>query len=59
MARKPILDRPKSSKVSRTGLEKMQMNHQRTRQQITRIHAEAAERTATGKPLHAGHVPRR
>jgi hypothetical protein len=31
----------------------MQMNHQRTRKQIERIHAEEAKRTATGKPLHA------
>ena len=59
MAGKPIFDRPKSSKQIRSGFEKMRMSHQRTRKQIQRIHAEAAERTATGKPLHAGHAPRR
>jgi hypothetical protein len=30
----------------------MQMNHRRTREEIKRIQAEAAERAATGKPAH-------
>ena len=43
---------PKSSKVGRTGFEKMQMGHQRTRKEIERIHLERAKRTETGKPHH-------
>jgi hypothetical protein len=43
---------PKSSKVGRTGFEKMQMGHQRTRKEIERIHLERAKRTETGKPRH-------
>jgi len=59
MARKPMTDRQhKSPKAVRSGFEKMQMNHRRTRAQIRRIQTEAAERVATGKPVHAG-LPRR
>jgi hypothetical protein len=32
----------------------MQMNHRRTRALIRRIQTEAAERLATGKPVHGG-----
>jgi hypothetical protein len=59
MARKPTLERPRSAAVARTGFEKMQMSHRRMQKQIQRIKAEAAERTATGKPLHGGAVTRR
>jgi hypothetical protein len=58
MARNPSAERPKSAKVARSGFEKMQMNHSQTRKKIQRIHAEAARRTATGKPVHPG-LPRR
>jgi hypothetical protein len=59
MAEKPTFDRSKSSKQGRTGFEKMQLSHRRTRKQIQRIRAESAEREATGKPLHAGLNPRK
>jgi hypothetical protein len=59
MARSPNSERPKSAKVARSGFEKMQLNHLQTRKKIHRIHAEAARRMATGKPVHAGHLPRR
>jgi len=53
MARKPQTDhRPSSSKDVRTGFQKMQMSHQRTRKEIQRIHLEQAKRTETGKPHH-------
>ena len=58
MASKPSFDRPKSSKQIRTGFEKMQMSHLRTQKQIERIKVENAERTATGKPVHAGRPSR-
>ena len=58
MAVKPTMSRPKIGKAVRTGFEKMQMNHRRTSQQIRRIQAEAAERNATGKPLHRGFAQR-
>jgi hypothetical protein len=55
MARKPMTDRQhKSPKAVRSGFEKMQMNHRRTRELIRRIQTEAAERLATGKPVHVG-----
>jgi len=55
MARKPMSDRQhKAPKAVRSGFEKMQMNHRRTRAQIRRIQTEAAERVATGKPVHVG-----
>ena len=43
---------PTSSKAGRTGFEKMQMSHQRTRKEIERIHLERAKRAETGKPRH-------
>lgn len=42
----------KPSRTARTGAEKMQMNHLRTRKQIERLRKEAAERLAIGKPVH-------
>ena len=59
MARRPMFDRPKSSKRPRTRLEKMRMSHLRTQKEIQRIHAETAQRTTTKKPLHLGQPPRR
>jgi hypothetical protein len=41
-----------SSKAGRTGFEKMQMSHQRTRKEIERIRLERTKRTETGKPRH-------
>jgi hypothetical protein len=53
MAYKPqMAHSPKSSKMSRTGPEKMQLSNERTRKEIQRIHAERAKRTETGKPHH-------
>jgi hypothetical protein len=43
---------PTSSKVGRTGIQKMQMGHQRTRKEIERINLERAKRADTGKPRH-------
>jgi len=59
MARNASADRAKSSRSARTGFEKMQMNHLRTRKKIQRMKAEAAERAATGRPAHAKNLPRR
>jgi len=59
MARGPTSEKSKSGKVTRSGFEKMQMNHLQTRKRIQHIHAEAARRTSTGKPVHVGHLPRR
>ena len=59
MARRPMFDRPKSSKQPHTRLEKMRMSHLRTQKEIQRIHAETAQRTTTKKPLHLGQPPRR
>jgi hypothetical protein len=59
MARNLSSDRSKSSKSVRTGLEKMQMNHLQTRKKIQRLKSEAAQRAATGKPVHVGNLPRR
>lgn len=59
MPYKPTSERPRSAAVARTGFAKMQMSHRRTQKQIQRINAEAAERRATGKPLHGGPVTRR
>jgi hypothetical protein len=52
MAVKSSMSKPKIGKAVRTGFEKMQMSHRRTAQQIRRIQLEAAERAATGKPVH-------
>ena len=63
MASKPNFDRPRSSKASRSGFEKMQMGHRRTREQIQRIQVEHADvrqpaspsmssASAVGKPFH-------
>jgi hypothetical protein len=43
---------PKSSKLSRTGYEKMQMSHAQMRKDIMRILAERAKTESTGKPKH-------
>jgi hypothetical protein len=43
---------PKSSKLSRTGHEKMEMNHARMRKDIKRTLEERAKTEATGKPKH-------
>jgi hypothetical protein len=59
MARNVSSDRQKPSKAVRTGFEKMQMNHLQTRKKIQRIKTEAAERVASGKPVHARNLPRR
>jgi hypothetical protein len=37
----------------------MQMNHLQTRKKIQRLKSEAAQRAATGKPVHVGNLPRR
>jgi len=54
MARPTSSERPKpsSGRISRSGFDKMQMNHRRTREQIERIKNEQASRSATGKPVH-------
>jgi hypothetical protein len=53
MARKPQMSHaPKASKERRTGYEKMQLNHARTRDDIKRILAEGLKRADTGKPRH-------
>lgn len=59
MAKPPVEHRSRASKQVRSGFEKMQMNHRRTREEIKRIRAEAAERTATGKPVHIEGAHRR
>ena len=41
-----------STKVTRSGLEKMRMNNERTRREIERILTERAKTEATGKPHH-------
>ena len=51
--RKPQTEhRSSSSKEVRTGFQKMQMGHKRTRMEIQRIHLEQAKRKETGKPHH-------
>jgi hypothetical protein len=54
MARPASSDRPNSAsgRISRSGFDKMQMNHRRTREQIERIKTEQASRNATGRPVH-------
>jgi hypothetical protein len=54
MARPASSERPKSAsgKISRSGFDKMQMNHRRTREQIERLKLEAANRNASGRPVH-------
>jgi hypothetical protein len=53
MARPANSEKPKpSAGRSRSGFDKMQMNHRRTREQIQRIRTEEAGRVATGKPVH-------
>jgi hypothetical protein len=59
MRKAQTIYRPTSSKVDRTGFEKMQMGHQRTRKEIERIHLERAKRTETGKPHHIEGCHRR
>jgi hypothetical protein len=44
--------RPSGGRTTRSGFDKMQMNHRRTREQIERLKSEAAKRNATGKPVH-------
>jgi hypothetical protein len=53
------LHKPNSSKVSRTGFEKMRMSNERTRKDILRIRADQAKRTESDKPLHQPQVHRR
>ena len=38
--------------MTRSGSEKMQLSHERTRKDISRILTERAKRTETGKPHH-------
>jgi hypothetical protein len=54
MARKqlPMANRPTSTKVTRTGFEKMRMSNERTRREIKRILTERAKTKETGKPHH-------
>jgi hypothetical protein len=54
MARPANSEKPRASagRKSRSGFDKMQMNHRRTREQIQRIRTEEAGRAATGKPVH-------
>jgi hypothetical protein len=60
MVYKPQMgSKPTSSKEHRTGFQKMQMSHERTRKDIQRILAERARRTETGKPLHQPQAHRR
>lgn len=49
---------PKVGRAVRTGAEKMQMNHLRTRLEIVRIQKESAERLSTGRPVHPKIVRR-
>jgi hypothetical protein len=44
--------RPRSTKSSHTGVEKMRMSNERTRKDIKRILTERAKRAETGKPHH-------
>jgi hypothetical protein len=44
--------RPSSTKVTRTGFEKMRMSNERARKAIKRILAEGAKTKETGKPHH-------
>jgi hypothetical protein len=48
----PMVHRPSSTKVTRSGLEKMRMNNERTRREIERILTDRAKTKATGKPHH-------
>ena len=59
MAHKHASDRSKPAKDVCTRSEKIRMSHERTRKQIQHIHAEAAGRIATGRPLHATQATRR
>ena len=52
MALSPHSRNAKPGRTTRTGPEKMQMSHQRTRKAIERIQKEAAERVSLGKPVH-------
>lgn len=51
--------RPSSTKVTRTGFEKMRMSNDRTRKDIKRILTERAKTEATGKPHHQEQPYRR
>jgi hypothetical protein len=44
--------RPTSSKVTRSGFEKMRMSNERTRRDIKRILTERAKTKETGRPHH-------
>ena len=48
----PMAHRPTSTKVVRTGFEKMRMSNERTRREIKRILTERAKTQETGKPHH-------
>jgi hypothetical protein len=51
--------RPTSTKVTRTGFEKMRMSHERLRKDVKRILTERARTESTGKPHHQEPVYRR
>ncbi len=55
----PMTNRPASTKVTRTGFEKMRMSNERTRKDIKRILTERAKSEATGKPHHQEQPYRR
>jgi hypothetical protein len=48
----PMAHRPSSTKVTRSGLQKMRMNNERIHREIERILTERAKTEATGKPHH-------
>jgi hypothetical protein len=54
-----IIHKSKSSKESRTGFEKMQLSHERTRKEIKRIQAERVKSTESGKPHHERQARRK
>jgi hypothetical protein len=52
LRKQQIIHTPKSSKLPRTGHEKMQMSYDRMRRDIKRILTERAKSADTGKPHH-------
>jgi len=48
----PMAHKPSSTKVTRSGFEKMRMSNERTRREIKRILTERAKMKETGKPHH-------
>ena len=55
----PMAHRPSSTKVTRSGPEKMRMSNERTRREIKRILTEHAKIEETGKPHHQEQPYRR